>query len=288
MPLVGLGYQLKPVSGQYLYGSSIMTANDYFNQGQLDQALSGLQEEIRANPEDSKRRIFLFQLHCVLGNWEKAVTQLQVIAGLNPETMLLAQIFQPVIQCEALRRRVFEGQHTPLLLGEPQEWMSLLIKALEHIAKGEAEAAARLRAQAYEAAPETPGTMDGQTFSWIADGDSRLGPMLEVILEGKYYWVPFCRIKRIALPAPSDLRDLVWAPAQFVWSNGGEASGHIPTRYTGTEALKDSALRLARKTEWKELPEQTFLGSGQRLLVTDIGETPLLQCRLIDFSTKWN
>jgi type VI secretion system protein ImpE len=41
---------------------------------------------------------------------------------------------------------------------------------------------------------------------------------------------------------------------------------------------------MARKTEWKEEPEQTFIGLGQRVLVTDEGDSPLLQCRLIDFS----
>jgi len=70
--------------------------------------------------------------------------------------------------------------------------------------------------------------MDGKPFEWIADGDSRLGPLLEVILEGRYVWVPFCRIKRVNIERPADLRDLVWAPAQFVWTNGGEASATFP------------------------------------------------------------
>jgi type VI secretion system protein ImpE len=165
------------------------------------------------------------------------------------------------------------------------EWVGLLVKAFEHSTRGEFAAAAKLRAQAFEAAPETAGTLDGKPFAWIADADSRLGPMLELILEGKYYWVPFCRVRRIALPAPADLRDLVWMPAQFVWTNGGEASGHIPTRYARTESAKDGALRLARKTEWQELPEQTFVGLGQRILATDEGEYPLLQCRVIDFAS---
>ena len=44
--------------------------------------------------------------------------------------------------------------------------------------------------------------------------------------------------------------------------------------------------RLARKTEWQELPQGTFVGSGQRILATDEGEYPLLQCRLIDFAVS--
>ena len=260
-----------------------MTAQEYLAAGDPDKALVELQNEIRAKPEDTKLRIFLFQLYCLLGNWGKALTQLQVIAGIDPDTMLMAQVFQAVINCEALRRGVFEGKLTPLIFGEPLEWVGLLLKASEHISRGELAAAAALRAQAFESAPATAGTLDGKPFEWIADADSRLGPMLELILQGKYYWVPFARIRRIALPAPSDLRDLIWVPAQFVWTNGGEASGHIPTRYAFSED-GDGGVRLARKTEWKELAEETFIGTGQRLLVTDEGEHPLLECRLIDFA----
>ena len=261
-----------------------MTAKELIAAGAPDDALVQLQNEIRAKPEDPKLRIFLFQLHCLLGNWPKALLQLQVIAGIDPETMLLAQIFQPVINCEAFRTGVFQGKLSPLIFGEPLEWVGLLVKAFEHTLRGEFAAAVQLREQAFEAAPATAGNVDGKPFAWIADADSRLGPMLELILEGKYYWVPFCRIRRIALPAPADLRDLVWIPAQFVWTNGGEASGHIPTRYAGSESAKDGALRLARKTEWQEVSEGTFFGLGQRTFATDQEEYPLLQCRLIDFA----
>jgi type VI secretion system protein ImpE len=262
-----------------------MTAKEHLAAGRPDEALVELQNEIRAHPEDSKLRIFLFQLHCVFGNWQKALTQLQVISGIDPDTTLLAQILPPVINSEALRTGVFAGKITPLIFGEPLEWVGSLVKAVEHVSRGEFAAAAELRTRAFEAAPETPGKLDGKAFAWIADADSRLGPMLELFLEGKYYWVPFCRIRRIAMQAPSDLRDLVWVPAQFVWINGGEAAGHIPTRYVRTESSTDGALRLARKTEWQEFAEETFIGMGQRVLATDAGEHPLLECRVIDFTT---
>src|ERR1043166_9685109 len=145
-----------------------MTAKEYLAAGQPDKALLELQNEIRAHPEDPKLRIFLFQLHCVLGNWSTALTQLQVIAGIDPDTAMMAQIFQPVINCEALRREIFEGKLTPLIFGEPLEWVGLLLKAAEHLAKGEFAAATDLRSRAFDAAPETVGTIDGQPFAWIA------------------------------------------------------------------------------------------------------------------------
>jgi type VI secretion system protein ImpE len=261
----------------------MMKAEEHIRAGRLDEALADLQDAVRNKPEDSRLRTFLFQLQCVLGRWDKALTQLQVLEQLNSETMLLAQVFRPVINCEALRAEVFEGKRTPIIFGEPMEWVGLLVKANEHVARGEFKAAEHLRDQAFEAAPATPGTLDGKPFEWLGDADSRLGPMLEVILEGRYCWVPFCRIKRMHMERPADLRDLVWVPTQFVWSNGGEASGHIPGRYPRTEKAADGALRLARKTEWVE-HEGICLGLGQRTLVTDGGDHPLLECSTIDLA----
>jgi type VI secretion system protein ImpE len=94
--------------------------------------------------------------------------------------------------------------------------------------------------------------------------------------------VPFHRIRRIDIEPPADLRDFVWTPAQVTWANGGEAVALIPTRYPGTEAAPDPALRLSRRTEWQEQSEQTYFGLGQRAFVTDNAETALLDVRRID------
>jgi type VI secretion system protein ImpE len=139
-----------------------------------------------------------------------------------------------------------------------------------------------LRDKAFEAAPTTPGRINDAAFNWIADADARLGPLLEAVIDRKYYWVPFSRIKRIVIPAPSDLRDLVWTPAEFVWANGGAVSGHIPCRYPHTESSADDALRLARKTEWSEPVEGYSIGLGQRVFSTDNADYSLLECRTIE------
>jgi len=104
-----------------------------------------------------------------------------------------------------------------------------------------------------------------------------------VILEGRYYWIPFCRIRQVFIEPVSDLRDLVWAPAQFVWENGGQASGHIPVRYAGTERSEDGNLKLARKTDWLN-KLGVNIGLGQRILATDAGEYPLLEVRSLELN----
>src|SRR6266403_2001468 len=97
---------------------------------------------------------------------------------------LLPQSFQPVIACEMLRRQVFAGKHTPIIFGQPTEWVGLLVQANELAGKGEYNAAVGLRDKAFEAAPASPGTVNGAGFEWLADADSRLGPILEAIIEG--------------------------------------------------------------------------------------------------------
>ena len=259
-----------------------MNAQEYIQAGRLDEALAALQSEVRNQPADAKLRTFLFQLLCVLGQWERAMTQLKVLSAFNSETMMLARVFEPLVNCEVLRAEVFQGKRTPIIFGEPLEWIGLLSQANELLAKGKFSAAQELREKAFAAAPTTSGKVNEKPFEWIADADLRLGPMLEAVVEGHYYWIPFCRIKRLYTEPPSDLRDLVWAPAQFLWVNGGEACGHIPTRYPGTETSGDPQLRLARKTEWVEQAEGLTTGLGQRIFATDTDDYPLLECRTID------
>ena len=262
-----------------------MTSAEWLKEGSVDQSLAALQKEIREKPEDPGLRIFLFQMNCLLGRWDKALTQLQVVASLTPETMLMAQIFRPVIACEMLRHEVFEGRRTALIFGEPEGWIGSLVHANSLVAQGNFKAAAEIRSQAYEAAPAVTGKINGTPFEWIADADSRLGPVLELFMEGKYYWVPFSRVLRLEIEKPVDLRDLVWAPARVRWTNGGEAPGHIPVRYPGTESSGDNPLLLARKTAWREEAGETMIGLGQRLFATESGDYPLLETRTIEMNT---
>jgi type VI secretion system protein ImpE len=215
----------------------------------------------------------------VLGDWDRALTQLKVVAELDASTIPMTRAYSTAIQCEQLRTSVMKGERSPLIFGDPQPWLALAVQAVAALAAGRPAQADEIRAEALEAAPMTSGTLNGTEFEWIADADSRLGPVLEVLLNGAYYWVPFERIAAVDFEPPEDLRDLVWMPATFTWANGGEAVGFVPTRYAGTETAADPALRLSRKTEWNSIGEEAFSGSGQRVLVTSAQEVPLLEVR---------
>jgi type VI secretion system protein ImpE len=260
-----------------------MHPQQLINEGQLGAALAALQDLVRKDASNAKYRIFLFQLLCVMGQWNRALTQLNVAGELDPLSLPMVQTYREAIQCEALRTEIFNGARAPLIFGEPAPWLVLLLEALKREAAADHASAAAARAQAFELAPAGAGSIDGVRFEWIADADQRLGPVLEAVVNGRYFWIPMQRIRRIELEAPVDLRDAVWSPASFTWTNGAQTVGLIPTRYDGTLGSGDDALLMARRTEWTGESAVGSRGLGQRMLVTDVGDHALMDVRLIEF-----
>jgi type VI secretion system protein ImpE len=256
-----------------------VVAEESFRAGKLAQALAELQAEVRKNPSDPKLRIFLSQLLMVGGDWKRAHAQLETLNQLDAGAIPMTRTYQNLVQCELFREQVFAGAHSPLLLGEPEPWLAMLVQSLKALAAGHVAQAAQLRAQALEVAPAAAGTLNGTAFEWVADADSRLGPVLEVFMKGNYYWIPFTSISKLVTEPPVDARDMVFTAATFTWSNGGEAVGFIPTRYPDSHASDDDAVRMARSTVWQQLDESTWVGSGQKVLCTDAAETGILDVR---------
>ena len=249
----------------------------------LADELARVQRDVRAKPADEKLRTYLFQLLAVLGQWRRALEQLQVCAQLSATALPMAQTYREAIRSEIVRGEVFAGKRGPQILGEPPSWIGALVQAVQRVAAGEAEAAAKLRDAAFEEAPASGGKVnEHDAFGWIADADSRLGPVCECIVNGQYYWIPFARIRTLRIDAPADLRDLVWAPAQITFANGGEQIALIPARYPGSEAAHDDALKLSRRTEWRDIGAGAYAGLGQKMLATDEGEHALLDIRRLD------
>ena len=221
-------------------------------------ALKALTDEIKAKPADSKLRVFMAQLLCVLGQWERALNQLTVAAELDALAIPMKQVYGEAIRCEGLRAEVFAGKRTPMIFGQPDEWLALLLESLLRQGTGDAAVAEDLRARAFEAAPATPGTLDGKPFDWLADADMRIGPVLEAFVNGRYYWVPFERLAQIRFEEPEDLRDCVWLPAHLQFENGGETLALVPTRYPGSEQCEDGAPASRHAAHRRAEPSRTL------------------------------
>jgi type VI secretion system protein ImpE len=259
------------------------TAEDLLSAGDPAGALKLLQQQVRGAAADPKLRVFLFQLLAVLGQWQRALDQLKVCGELDAGTLAMVNTYRPALQCETLREAVFDGKATPHVFGPPTQWVARLAQALQADAQGQPAQAVQARAAALAQAPASSGRINGQAFEWIADADSRLGPVLEVIINGRYGWLPFMHLSVLAVEPVADLRDLVWAPAHITFANGADTVALLPARYAGTAASGDAALQLARRTDWLSLTDEQYRGLGQRLFTTDSVEQGLLEVREIVF-----
>jgi type VI secretion system protein ImpE len=169
-------------------------------------------------------------------------------------------------------------------MGTPPAWIGLLIEALRQDGSGNAKVAADLRAQGMAAAVPTPCSVGDTVCEWLTDGDCRLGPVCEVFANGQYYWLPFESCTAIHIEAPTDLRDLVWSPAELILPNQGRVPALIPTRYpetSSTAQVKADQFKQSRLTEWIERSPDNWTGLGQRVWMSDIGEHPILDTRVI-------
>lgn len=263
--------------------SPALRAQALLREGLIAEALSELQAGVRGNAADPRLRVFLAQLLMVQGAWERALGQLQVAAQMDPANTPMAYTYREAIAAERVRTAVFAGKQPPTILGEPKSWMATHLDAIQALGVGGRDAEIRAAIMlAFEAAPQIAGTLNGQPFEWLGDADMRLGPVFELLVNGRYFWVAGQHIKSLTFDAPADLRDLVWLPGYVEWTNGGTAPVLMPARYPGSESAQ-ALLQLARKTEYLELLPEFWIGLGQRMLVTDAAEYPLLEVRTIEF-----
>ena len=50
-----------------------MSAHEALSNGNVDEALQKLRDEVRSEPSEPRHRIFLFQLLCIAGDWERGI-----------------------------------------------------------------------------------------------------------------------------------------------------------------------------------------------------------------------
>ena len=258
-------------------------ADDLLKSGDLDGARKALVEVVRAKPGDASARMFLFQLLALAGEWDKAKLQMNTLAQLSPESQMLSVVYGQAIEAERERAEIFAGRAVAHVHGGT-EWLQGIADAIHHFSNNRVAEGEAARDAAFDAAPDTPGTLDELAFEWIADGDSRFGPCLEAIIGGRYGLLGFDAIDHIKSEGPQDLRDLVWYPVQIAFKSGQSVAALLPARYPGLDVEADPAERLTRATGWRDAPWGSA-GSGQHLWSLSSGEERgLLSLRLLKFA----
>ena len=227
-----------------------MTAQSLFQAGRLDDAIESLNGELRSNPTDAQRRTFLFELLCFAGNYDRAAKQLDILSQGSKQAAMGTLLYQSALHAERTRQAMFAGNTLPMATG---------------------------------ADVAVSGTINGKSFSTIADGDPRVGPRLELFAAGQYTLIPFAHLESVRMQPPKRLRDLLWAPAlvrtapSFKGVELGEVL--IPVMAPGSGQDDEDAVRLGRSTAWIALEDGREAPIGQRVLRVDGEEVPLLEVR---------
>ncbi len=232
-----------------------MTARELFQAGKLNEAISALTAEVRENPTDTRRRTFLFELLCFAGEYDRAEKQLEVLARESPASEAGALVYRGAIYAEKTRQEMFARREFP--------------------AGGEAK--------------PVSGSLNGRPFQSLSDADPRIGARLEVLAAGGYLWIPFEHLASVQVAPPRRLRDLLWIPAMIRVGPGlksrdlGEVLLPVLCPFSWRHA--DDEVRLGRMTVWEQDEEGNEVPYGQKMLLVDGEEIPLLEVRTLEIAT---
>ena len=231
-----------------------VSAEELFRAGKLGDAIELLGQGLRSNPADAQQRTFLFELLCFAGAHDRADKQLDVLAGASREAGMGALLYRAALSAERTRQEMFLTGQLP---------------------------------QGGPTPKPVSGTLNGRPFHELVDADPRVGARLEVFAAGAYLWIPFEHIASIEIPPPARLRDTLWTPAlvrtgpSFKGTELGEVL--IPAIYPFSWKDADEAVWLGRLTTWVADEQGREYPSGQKILIADEEEIPLLEIRSLTF-----
>jgi len=232
-----------------------MTARELYQAGKLNEAITKLGAELRDNPTDAKRRIFLFELLCFAGEYDRAGKHLDVLADANVDAAAGSLLYRAAMAAERSRNGLFEKGDYPVTAADP---------------------------------PPIRGSLNGQPFESIEDADPRIGQRLEVFVAGEYMWLPMVHVATVQMEAPKRLRDLLW-PAALV-RTGPDFKGAelgqvmIPALSPFSYRHADDAVRLGRATVWEQKDDGDPVPYGQKMLLVDGEDFPLLEVRSLEIT----
>jgi len=262
------------------------TARELLREGKLSSAIEQQTEQVKSRPADVSERIFLFELLCFSGNFDRAEKQLDVIGHQSTEMQIGVEVYLQAITAERVRRSVFAEGRTPDFLTTPPDYVPLHLEALTMRREGQPGKARLLLEKALDQHKALPGELDGQRFGEFEDSDLFLSPFLELIVNDKYAWLPFEQIRRIEISKPVQLRDLLWAPAKLEARGGDLGQVLLPVLYPGSADHASEVVRLGRQTDWLDAGAGLFRGAGQRVFVIDGREKVMLEINEVIFDTS--
>lgn len=272
-------------SSELLPADAQTTAGELFKAGRLGEAIAAQGREVKQQPTDPDRRLFLFELLAFEGNLDRAAKQLEAVDYHDMPRDAAVAIYRRLIDAERLRRSLYQEGVAPRYLIDPPPHVELRLDALNQLRGSEPEVARRLLAEAAEQMPTLAGTLNGRPFELLVDCDDRFGTVLEVMsVTGAYFWVPLECVASLTVSEPQVPRDLVWLPADLELTDGQTGHVYLPTLYPGSCRQSDDLLKLGRQTDWALSDTGPVCGFGQRMFLCDDDVVGLLEWRSLELA----
>jgi type VI secretion system protein ImpE len=263
------------------------TAEELFREGRLADAIAAQSAAVRSAAVIANRRWFLAELLCFAEDWERADRSLDIVASQASELATAVNTFRQLLRGEETRRQVMRDGRAPQILGAGAARLEPAVAALLRLREGKpAEALALI--EEIEAAPAMVGTRnDEQRFDTFRDLDDVCSPFVEFITQaGEYHWVAPADLVALETKPLSCARDLLWRPARLAVRDGPAGDVYLPAIYVSDASHApgdEDALRLGRRTEWREAPGAPVRGIGQRSFLVDEDDVPIHELGRLEF-----
>lgn len=261
-----------------------MNASDAYQQGNLSQAIELALAEVKSRPSDAPARLFLAELCCFAGDYERAEKQLDVITQQTTEAALLISLFRQLLRGETARQQVLAEGRPPEIVTPLTPAHQLQLEVLTAYRLGHAGDAAEKLAALEGVAPVARGECNGEPFEGIRDLDDRTACALEVITSnGKYYWVGWESLEYLEFQPPQRPLDLLFRRTQISVRGGPEGEVFLPTRYISPRADQSDALKLGRATEWLGNEGEVMAGQGLKTWLVGDRDLTILELESLQF-----
>ncbi len=253
-------------------------AKSLFRDGKLAEAIEAQTAIVRDKPGDIDARAFLCDLHMLVGAWEKADRQLDLLSTQDSKLGVAVALSRQLLRAAIARQEVFEKGRAPEVATEPGPYVEAALQALLELREGRQREAAAILSEADAKRAHTSGRLgeDGEKFSDFRDADDLCAGFIEVLTStGKYFWIPTDRIDVMEFEKPTRPRDIIWRQCRMEVRGGPEGVVYVPAIYPTPPAQGDiDAFRLGRNTEWVGGDGTPTRGVGLRLfLVGDEGKS---------------
>jgi type VI secretion system protein ImpE len=258
-----------------------MNASELFKAGKLREAIDAQVQEVKANPADHARRLFLFELLAFAGDLDRARRQIDAVTYTEPELVAAVLAYKTLLDAEQARRRLFQDGVPPKFFGEAPEHAHWRLEAVNRLREGRPQEAGHCLEKAVEATPPVKGRLNDRPFASLRDCDDLLAGVLEVLAQGAYYWVPLEQVESLALNAPKFPRDLLWAPARLELAESG-GNVFLPALYPASHEHPDDQIKLGRSTDWTGAEGGPVRGVGARTFLVDDDAVGLLEWRQLE------